>query len=81
VEAWQIRRRPNRSVITRIRVAMVTMVNAERTTHKRDPGRCFRRAGFVEIGQTRERGLIVLGLPVTALPAAAPPVGAQISLC
>lgn len=76
-EAWQIRRAPHASSIERIRVAMVTMVDPEKTTAKRDPGRCFRRAGFVEVGRTKDRGLVVLGLPVEALPASRAPLGAQ----
>ncbi|OPZ03987.1 MAG: hypothetical protein BWZ09_02098 [Alphaproteobacteria bacterium ADurb.BinA305] len=56
---------------------MVTMVDPEKTTAKRDPGRCFRRAGFVEIGRTKERDLVVLGLPVSALPPPAAPLGSQ----
>ena len=77
IDAWQICRGPHSSSIARIRVAMVTMVDPEKTTAKRDPGRCFRRAGFVEIGRTKERGLVVLGLPVDALPLPAAPLGSQ----
>lgn len=43
-------------------VGMVTFVDPTKTRRKRDPGRCFRRAGFVEIGRTRELGLVVLQL-------------------
>lgn len=39
-----------------------TEVDPRRTRHKRDPGRCFRRAGWVEVD--RRRGLVVLRAPV-----------------
>lgn len=59
---------------------MVTMVDREKTAGKRDPGRCFRRAGFVEIGETKVNRLVVLGLPVDALPPPAAPLGSQVGL-
>lgn len=34
-------------------LGMVTFVDAEKTRHKRDPGRCYRRAGFRHIGFTK----------------------------
>lgn len=77
VRAWEISRRANMSRITEIEVCMVTMVDTDKTKRKRDPGRCFRKAGFVEIGRTKCHGLVVLGLPVRALPAAETPIGAQ----
>lgn len=80
VFAWRIRRRHDRSDIEPIRVAMVTMVDPAKTNRKRDPGRCFRRAGFVEIGQTKTNRLVVLGLPVNALPKPEMPTGAQLGL-
>lgn len=80
VAAWQIRRRHDRSDVERIRVAMVTMVDARKVIGKRDPGRCFRRAGFVEIGRTKDEGLVVLGLPMEALPPPAMPIGGQVGL-
>jgi len=38
----------------------LTFVDATKVRHKRDPGRCFRRAGFRVVGSTKDRGLIVL---------------------
>jgi len=55
------------------RVAMVTFVNAAKTKHKRDPGRCFRRAGFVECKDRTKAGLVVLHIAPKALPEAAAP--------
>lgn len=80
IPAWQITRRHDRSDIARIQIAMVTMVDPSKTTTKRDPGRCFRRAGFVEIGRTKERDLLVLGLPIESLPAPLAPIGSQSDL-
>lgn len=33
-------------------LGMVTFVDAAKTRHKRDPGRCYRRAGFQHVGFT-----------------------------
>lgn len=44
----------------------LTFVDAGKVRHKRDPGRCFRRAGFEPVGFTKDRGLVVLRC--TALP-------------
>lgn len=48
---------------------IVTMVDPEKTRRKRDPGRCFRKAGFREVGTT-ERGLIVLQMAPDEMPTA-----------
>lgn len=53
---------------------MVTFVDASKVRHKRDPGRCYLRAGFKRVGMTAG-GLIAL-LP-GAMPEPAEPVGAQ----
>lgn len=42
-------------------LGMVTFVDAAKTRHKRDPGRCYRRAGFRVAGQTKG-GLVALQL-------------------
>lgn len=78
VWAWKITRRHDRSDIERIAICMITFVDREKTKTKRDPGRCFRKAGFVEVGETAG-GLVALGLPIDALPAAAAPAGTQTS--
>lgn len=61
------------------RTGMVTFVDPTKVRHKRDPGRCFRRAGFRPIGHTAGR-LIVLHLPVEDMPAPVAPLGAQLAL-
>jgi hypothetical protein len=40
----------------------LTLVDPKRVRHKRDPGRCFRRAGFRPAGYTKERRLLILEL-------------------
>lgn len=57
----------------------VTFVNADRTRRKRDPGRCFRKAGWKEVGLTGG-GLIVLRLHPADFPPPAEPSGYQGSL-
>ncbi len=39
-------------------LGMVTFVNADKVRHKRDPGRCYARAGFSRVGHTKG-GLVV----------------------
>jgi hypothetical protein len=46
---------------------MVTFVDASKVRRKRDPGRCYRRAGFVEAGRTKG-GLVALQLLPGAMP-------------
>jgi len=79
VPAWRISKRHDRSDVTNERIAMITFVDEAKTRTKRDPGRCFRRAGFVDVGRTKG-GLVALGLPVDSLPPADAPIGAQRSL-
>lgn len=60
---------------------MLTFVDPRKVRHKRDPGRCFIRAGFVRLPQvTKDRGLIVLQLVPDAMPDAEAPVGGAASL-
>jgi len=47
---------------------MVTFVDPERTRHKRDPGRCYRKAGFVVAGETAKDGLVSLQLAPGDMP-------------
>lgn len=34
-------------------LGMITFVNANKVRHKRDPGRCYSRAGFRHVGETK----------------------------
>jgi hypothetical protein len=49
-------------------LGMVTFVDAAKVRRKRDPGRCFLRAGFERCGAT-QGGLVALRLTVEAMPA------------
>lgn len=48
---------------------MITMVDAEKTKPKRDPGRCYLRAGFKRVGMT-QAGLVVLQIAPADMPMA-----------
>lgn len=58
---------------------MVTFVDAARVRRKRDPGRCFLRAGFEPCGTTKG-GLLAFQMPPDAMPEAEAPVGGQLAL-
>jgi hypothetical protein len=60
-------------------LGMVTFIDPCRVRRKRDPGRCFRRAGFALAGSTRS-GLICLQLRPDDMPAAEPPCGTTMEL-
>jgi hypothetical protein len=47
---------------------MITFVNAGKVRHKRDPGRCFLRAGFERVGLTLDEGLVALQLLPDQMP-------------
>lgn len=48
---------------------MVTFVDADKTNHKRDPGRCYLKAGFRRVGET-QAGLIVMQMAPADMPMA-----------
>lgn len=48
-------------------LGMITFVDAEKVRHKRDPGRCFLRAGFRTVGRTAG-GLVALQLLPSEMP-------------
>ena len=59
----------------------VTTVDPERTRRKRDPGRCFRRAGFVELpDRTKDRGLVILYLAPSAHPEPVQAIHTQLAM-
>lgn len=53
---------------------IVTFVNRDKVKHKRDPGRCYLRAGFHYDGETKG-GLIALVMPVVDMPDPSPAIG------
>lgn len=79
VGAWALRRRHDRTDVERIDVALVTFVDTTKTRRKRDPGRCYRRAGFEEIGRTKG-GLVALGYRTARWPTPCPARRIQESL-
>lgn len=56
---------------------MITFVDPAKVRHKRDPGRCFLRAGFRHIATIIKSRLHVLWLALEDFPAALAPIGAQ----
>lgn len=60
-------------------LGMVTFVDAGKTRRKRDPGRCFRRAGFNHIGFTKA-GLFAFQLLPSDMPAAAQAICTQLEI-
>lgn len=60
-------------------LGMVTFVDAAKTRRKRDPGRCYRKAGFKHVGFTKA-GLVALQLLPSDMPAAELPQDPQIRL-
>jgi hypothetical protein len=68
---------------------MITFVDESKVLHKRDPGRCFRKAGFHISGElsgcscagkpdrTAEDGLLAFHLAPDAMPSRRMPLGAQ----
>lgn len=57
-------------------LGMITFVDAGKVKHKRDPGRCYRHAGFIRDGST-EGGLVAWRLPPELMPAPEPYMGSQ----
>lgn len=61
-------------------LGMVTFIDPEKVKRKRDPGRCFLRAGFELVGRTKVNGLLALQMLPGAMPTAETPVGATLSM-
>lgn len=53
-------------------LGMVTFVDPDKTRRKRDPGRCYRRAGFRHVGETKG-GLVTLQILPERMPNACEP--------
>lgn len=56
-------------------LGMVTFVDPKKVRHKRDFGRCYRRAGFEEVGVTKSNKLVALQLLPKQMPLAEKPLG------
>lgn len=60
-------------------LGMGTFVDRSKVRPKRDPGRCYLRAGFIPDGETGG-GLVALIMRPESMPSAEAPIGAQGSL-
>jgi hypothetical protein len=60
-------------------LGMVTFVNPGKVRRKRDPGRCFLRAGFERVGETKG-GLVALQLLPAAFPSPVEALGTQAAI-
>lgn len=61
-------------------LGLITFVDATKVIHKRDPGRCYRKAGFRVVGRTIEDNLLALQLLPHEMPPAEMPIGGQLAL-
>lgn len=59
-------------------LGIISFVNAAKVRHKRDPGRCYRKAGWSPVGHTKG-GLIALQLLPAQMPAAMPAIGERLA--
>lgn len=60
-------------------LGMITFVDSTKVRRKRDWGRCYRRAGFCQVGFT-QGGLVALQLLPGDMPEAEPPIGSTANL-
>jgi len=60
-------------------LGMVSFVDPDEVRHKRDPGRCFIKAGFKLVGETKG-GLLAFQMLPKVMPAADAPLGADLEL-
>lgn len=60
-------------------LGMVTFVDKDKTRRKRDPGRCYRKAGWAHVGYTAG-GLVTLQQLPDAMPEAEAPSGVTLRL-
>jgi hypothetical protein len=61
-------------------LGMVTFVDPKKVRHKRDPGRCFVKAGFTRLKQRTKAGLIVLQMLPHEMPEPEPAGHKQLEL-
>jgi hypothetical protein len=60
-------------------LGLVTFVDSSKVRRKRDPGRCYLRAGFSHVGETKG-GLLAFQLLPESMPSPRPPVGEQLTM-
>ena len=59
---------------------IITFVDASKVRRKRDPGRCYKKAGFSIVGTTKTNNLLAFHLPKENAPDPVMPSGAQLRL-
>jgi hypothetical protein len=79
VTRWYASVTPSWAVDPEPDLGMITFVDTTKTRKKRDPGRCYRKAGFAHVGETMG-GLVALQLLPAAMPPAQPPAEYQTGL-
>lgn len=55
-------------------MGMVTFVDPKKVRHKRDPGRCFKKAGFRLVGMTKVKKLLAFQMLPHEMPDPEPPL-------
>jgi hypothetical protein len=62
-------------------LGIVTFIDPGKVRHKRDPGRCYRKAGWARLSErTKKDNLIVYQLLPADMPPACPPLNAALAL-
>ena len=61
-------------------LGMITFVDADKVRHKRDPGRCYVKAGFRLVGKTKVNELLAFQLLPGDMPPPCAPHGVQLAL-
>jgi hypothetical protein len=61
-------------------LGIVTFVDASKVRHKRDPGRCYTKAGFTRLKETTKGGLVVLQMLPEDMPEPSAPLGSKVPL-
>jgi len=61
-------------------LGMVTFIDKTKTRKKRDPGRCYRKAGFKVVGETKSLHLVALQLLPVDMPEPEAPMGTGMEL-
>jgi hypothetical protein len=54
------------------KLGMVTFVDSSAVRPKKDPGYCYKKAGFIHVGETKVRGLLAFQLKPEDMPPAQP---------
>lgn len=61
-------------------LGMVSFIDPDKTRRKRDPGRCYVRAGWTRLRETTKGGLVVMQQLPDAMPPPAPALGTSARL-